>query len=326
MRSIFVTEYGGPEALEMRNVPAPEPGAYDVRVRVVASGVNYADIMQRNGLYPGGPKPPFGAGFEASGVIEKVGDGVGGWKAGDAVACFCDSGYSEYVVAKAAQLLAKPPQLNFQQAAAIPCQYLTAYHALCTLGKLAEGQTVLIHAAAGGLGTMMVQIAKNRGAQVIGACGADEKCSLVAGLGCDYPVNYRREDLPARVREILRGAGCDLVVESVGGDMTARALRCLKPRGMLVTLGAASKQPAMISSVELLAHNWIVAGFHLFAYTEDTNAMMQAVQSLHQWLEEDKLTVIVNHALPLEEAARVHEMVENRQTTGKVVLTTGYQP
>jgi NADPH:quinone reductase len=171
----------------------------------------------------------------------------------------------------------------------------------------------------------MVQIARNKGARVIGACGSDEKCAMIAALGCDHPVNYSKEDVARRVKEILEGGKCDLVIESVGGDMVARSLRCLKPRGMLVTLGAACKQPAMINAVELLANNWIVAGFHLFAYTEDTVAMMQAIQELHQWLAEDKLSILVKHALPLEDAARVHEMVENRQTTGKVVLTTGCQ-
>ncbi len=326
MRTIVVTRYGGPETLVMQEAPVPEPGPGEVLLRVVAAGVNYADIMQRNGLYPGGPNPPFGAGFEASGVVEKVGDGVSGYKPGDEAVCFCESGYSDYVVAQEIHLLPKPPQLDFQQAAAIPCQYLTAYHALCTLGNLSAGQTVLIYAAAGGLGTMMVQVARNRGARVIGACGSDEKCAFIADLGCDHPVNYREKDVVAEVAAILDGGKCDLVVESVGGDMTEQGLRCLKPRGMMITLGVASKQPAMFNAVELLANNWIVAGFHLFAYTEDMAAMMQAVQHLHQWLAEDKLTVFVKHALPLEKAAEVHEMIENRQTTGKVVLTTGYTP
>lgn len=326
MRRIVVTKFGGPETLALQEVAVPEPGQGEVLVRVVAAGVNYADIMQRNGLYPGGPTPPFGAGFEVSGVIEKVGDGVSGWNAGDAVACFCESGYSDYVVAEAAHLLGKPPQLDFCQAAAIPCQYLTAYHVLCTLGNISPGQTVLLNAAAGGLGTMMVQIARNRGAQVIGACGSDEKCAIIAELGCQHPVNYTKAPLPELVDEALGGGKCDLIVESVGGDMVAKALRCLKPRGMMVTLGAASKQPAMINTVELLANNWIVAGFHLFAYTEDKAAMLQAIQELHQWLAAEKLHVIVKHRLPLEDAARIHEMVENRQTTGKVVLTTGYEP
>lgn len=326
MRRIIVTQYGGPEVLALEEVSVPEPNREEVLVRVVAVGVNYADIMQRTGLYPGGPKPPFGIGFEAAGVIEKVGAGVTGWKVGDAVTCFCESGYSDYVIAEAANLLGKPPQLDFCQAAAIPCQYLTAYHALCTLGNIVSGQTVLLSAAAGGLGTLMVQIARNKGARVIGACGSDEKCTLIAELGCDYPVNYNKGVLSELVDKALEGGKCDLVVETVGGELVGQALHCLKPRGMLVTLGAASRKPGTINTVELLANNWIVAGFHLFAYTKDETAMMQAVQALYQWLADEKLNVIVRHTLPLEDAARIHEMVENRQTTGKVVLTTGFEP
>ncbi len=326
MKSVIVSEYGGPETLVVSDVELPDPGPGQLRVRVVASGVNYADIMQRIGLYPSGPKPPFGAGFEVSGVIDKLGEHVTGWNLGDAVTCFCESGYSEYVVAEAAHVLAKPPQLNFQQAAAIPCQYLTAYHALCTLGRLEAGQLVLIHAAAGGLGSMMVQIARNKGARIVGTCGTEEKCALIRQLGGDYPVNYRQEDFAARVKEITNGAGADLVVESVGGDIFEPSLRCLKPRGMLIAIGAASKQPATINALELLANNWIVAGFHLMEYARDLSAMMEALQALYQWLAEDKLTVLINHACPLDEAARVHEMIEGRQTTGKVVLTTGFQP
>ena len=245
MRSIVVTRYGGPEALVLEDVPIPEPGRGQVLVRVAAAGVNYADIMQRAGLYPGGPKPPFGAGFEAAGVIEEIGEDVADWKVGDAVACFCESGYSDYVIAETSLLIGKPPQLDFCRAAAIPCQYLTAYHVLCTLGNLSSGQTVLINAAAGGLGTMMVQIARNRGAKIIGACGSDEKCELIGTLGCTHPVNYTRESLPDLVSGVLNGGKCDLVVESIGGDMVGKALHCLKPRGMLITLGAASRQPAM---------------------------------------------------------------------------------
>ena len=324
MKSIIVTKHGGPEVLSLREVPIPEPATGQVLIRVVACGINYADIMQRVGLYPNGPTPPFGAGFEVSGVVERAGEGVTNWKPGDAVAGFCESGYSEYVVADAKGILAKPEHLDFLQAAAIPCQYLTAYHALCTLGRLEAGQTVLIHAAAGGLGTMMVQIARNLGARIIGTCGTDEKCALLAELGCDHPVNYGSGEFADRVTAIAGKRGCDLIVESVGGDVLQQSLTCLKPRGMLITLGVASGQPPVINAVQLLANNWIVAGFHLMDYVSDGAAMKAALQQLHQWLSLGKLTVIVNHALPLEEAAHAHKLISGRQTTGKVVLTTGY--
>lgn len=320
MKSVIVTAFGGTEVLEVRDVPQPEPAANEVLIKVAACGINYADIMQRDGLYPGGPKAPYGAGFEVSGVVEKVGADITQWKVGDEVMSFCSSGYSEYVVAQSWQVMPKPSQLSFHQAAAIPCQYLTAYHALLTLGQLSEGQTVLIQAAAGGLGTQMVQVARNVGATVIGTASTAEKCALIESLGCHHPINYTEQDFRAEVKSITGGKGCDLVIESVGGDVFEKSLKCLKTRGMLVTLGVASKQPQAIQAVQLLANNWIVAGMHLMAYTSDTVAMASAIRDLHTWLMEDKFTVIAKHEFPLEKAAEAHQFIEDRKSTGKVVL------
>ncbi len=323
MKQVVVTRFGGPEVLEVRDVAVPEAGSGEVRIRVVAAGMNYADIMQRDGLYPNGPTPPFGAGFEVAGVIDQVGGGVTGWKTGDGVMAFCQNGYSEYVTAPAAMLLPKPAELSFEQASAIPCQYLTAYHALLTLGRLKAGRTVLVQAAAGGLGTMLVQVARNVGATVIGTCGSAEKCDLLRDLGCPFPVNYVTGDLGARVREITGGQGCDLVIESVGGDLFQQSLHCLKSRGTLVTLGVASKNIPTLNPIELLANNWTVAGFHLMGYTSDMEAMGRALADLQGWLAGGKLTVIVRHRFPLEQAAEAQRRISDRKTVGKVVLMTG---
>ncbi|MBL7649445.1 MAG: NADPH:quinone oxidoreductase family protein [Candidatus Hydrogenedentes bacterium] len=320
MKTIVATAFGGPEVLEIREVPIPAPGPGEVRIQVRAAGINYADIMQREGLYPGGPKAPFGAGFEVAGVVVEAGDGVTQWRPGDEVMSFCQSGYSEYVVAKAGQVMPKPEQLSFAQAAAIPCQFLTAYHALLTLGRLAAGQTVLIQAAAGGLGTQLVQIARNAGATVIGTASTPEKCALIESLGCAHAINYKRQDFQESVKAITGSRGCDLVIESVGGEVFAKSLKCLKPRGMLVTLGIASKEPPVVEARTLLARNWIVAGFHLMAYTGDTQAMAGAMRDLHAWLLDGKLTVVVGHEFKLEEAARAHQFISDRKSSGKVVL------
>lgn len=320
MKTIVATAFGGPEVLEIREVAVPEPGPGEVLIQVKAAGINYADIMQRDGLYPGGPKAPFGAGFEVAGVVEKVGDGVTQWSPGDEVMSFCQSGYSEYVVAKAGQVMPKPTQLSFSQAAAIPCQFLTAYHALLTLGRLAAGQTVLIQAAAGGLGTQLVQIARNVGATVIGTASTPEKCALIESLGCQHAINYTRQDFQESVKALTGSRGCDLVIETVGGEVFAKSLKCLKPRGMLVTLGIASKEPPMIEARTLLARNWTVAGFHLMAYTSDTQAMANAMRDLHTWLLDDKLTVVVGHEFKLVEAAKAQQFISDRKSSGKVVL------
>lgn len=320
MKTVIATAFGGPEVLHVRDVPIPEPGQGEVLIQVKASGINYADIMQRDGLYPGGPTAPFGVGFEVAGVVQEVGHRVTQWNVGDEVMSFCQSGYSEYVVAKEGQVMPKPAQLSFSQAAAIPCQYLTAYHALLTLGRLTAGQTVLIQAAAGGLGTQLVQIARNVRAEVIGTASTAEKCALIESLGCRHPILYTQQDFQAAVKDITGGVGCDLIIETVGGEVFAKSLKCLKTRGMLVTLGIASKEPPMIEARTLLARNWIVAGFHLMAYTSDTAAMANAMRDLHTWLLDGKLTVVVGHEFKLEDAAEAQQFISDRKSSGKVVL------
>lgn len=320
MKTVVVREFGGPEVLEVRDVPVPEPGEGEVRIKVMASGINYADIMQREGLYPNGPRAPFGAGFEVAGVVDAVGPKAAGWSVGDAVMTLCSNGYSEYVTVEANRLLAKPEKLSFHQAAAVPCQYLTAYHALVTLGRLQAGQRVLIQAAAGGLGTMLVQIAHNLGATVFGTASTDEKCELIRGLGCDYPINYAQAKFRKVVRDLTEGEGCDLVIETVGGEVFDHSLTCLKPRGMLVTLGIASKNPPSVQAAVLLAKNWIVAGFHLMEYLKDQKATRDAVQCLHEWVSQDKLQVVAKHEFPLVQAAEAHRFISDRKSTGKVVL------
>jgi NADPH:quinone reductase len=320
MKSAIVSRFGGPEVLELRDVPVPEPGEGEVRIKVKACGINYADIMQREGLYPNGPKAPFGAGFEVAGEIDALGPRAAGWAEGDAVMTLCSDGYSEYVVVAADRLLAKPNTLNFHQAAAVPCQYLTAYHALITLGRLQAGQTVLIQAAAGGLGTMLVQIAHDLGATIFGTASTAEKCELIRRLGCDHAINYTETKFRKVVRAHTNNQGCDLVIESVGGEVFDHSLASLKPRGMLITLGIASKEPPTVHAAVLLAKNWTVAGFHLMEYLKDQKATRDAVQYLHERVASGKLEFIAKHEFPLEKAAEAQQFISDRKSTGKVVL------
>lgn len=320
MKSIVVTRYGGPDVLELHEVPMPEPAEDQVLVKVKAAGVNYADLMQRMGRYPGGPKPPFGAGFEIAGVVEKVGTKVTHWKPGDAVMGFCSGAFSEYAVANGGVLLSKPESLSFRQAAAVPCQYLTAYHALLTLGRLESGQTVLIQAAAGGLGTMLVQVSRNVGATVIGTCSTSEKCALLREIGCHHPINYVTHDFEDEVRQITGQKGCDLVIESVGGRVFSKSLRCLKTRGHLVTLGLASGELRSVDTLTLLVNNLTVSGFHLFAYASDEPAMANAMRDFNAWLEVGKMMFIIKHVFPIEKAGEAQRLIAERKTSGKVVL------
>ena len=320
MRTVVVTRFGGTDVMEVRDVPVPEPGGGQVLVRVHVAGLNYADLMQRQGLYPDGPQPPFPAGFEIAGTVEAVGAADSVWKPGDEVMGFCLGGYSEYVATDAGMLMPKPPGLDFRQAAAIPCQYLTAYHALFTLGGLSEGQTVLIQAAAGGLGTLLVQCAKNVGAKVIGTCSTAQKCELLASIGCDHPINYSDADFEDEVKRITDGAGCALVVESVGGKVFDKSIQCVKTLGRMITLGFASRKPRSVQAQLLLVKNITVSGFHLFGYLSDAQAAARAMRDLHGWLDAGTLDVIVKHVYPLEEAAQAQRDIADRKTTGKVVL------
>lgn len=321
MRRIIVTAFGGPETLKLVEVPMPEPGPSDIRIKVKAAGINFADIQQRLGKYPGGPKPPFGAGFEVAGVVDKIGPRVSDYKPGDEVVAFVDSGFSEYAIADGRFIIRKPSSLTFHQAAALPCQYLTAYHSLFTLGWLQAGQVVLIQAAAGGLGTLLVQLVKAGGGISIGTASTPEKIELVRTLGCDHPVNYQTTDFRAVVKEITGGKGCDLVIESIGGDVFLKSLECVRQRGRLITLGNASRQETMLDAMLLLAKNLTVSGFLLGAYLFDKNAMDKALAKMTELLESEQLKIIAQHAFPLEQAAEAQQFIDDRKSVGKVVLT-----
>lgn len=322
MKSVIVTEFGGPEVMQVQQAPVPKPGPHQVLVRVKAAGINYADIMQRVGLYPNGPQPPYGAGFEVSGVIEDVGEKVTRWIRGDAVMGFCGNGYSEYAVADQQGLMRMPEQLDFVHAAAIPCQFLTAYNCLLTLARLRHGQTILIQAAAGGVGAFAVQIARNVGATVIGTASSEEKLALLRKLGCRHPINYQEKDFEEEVLRLFP-EGVDVALESVGGQVFDKTVRCVKPRGHMVVIGVASGKPRGIQAMQLLVRNLTLSGFHLIAYVSDEAAMNNAQRDLARWLDNGELEVVVNHVYPLEQAAEAQEAISERRTSGKVVLKVG---
>ncbi|MCA9409856.1 MAG: NADPH:quinone oxidoreductase family protein [Candidatus Omnitrophica bacterium] len=324
MKSIIVERFGDTEVMKLEEVQDPRAGKGQIRVAIKAAGVNYADIMQRMGTYPEGPQPPYPAGFEYAGEIDQIGEGVEGWRVGDRVMGLCKmGGYSEYTVVPASQALRIPEHLGFNEAAAIPCQYFTAYHVLITLGQLQSGQTVLIQAAAGGLGTILVQIAHHLGARVIGTASTDEKCELIRDLGCDHPINYKEKKFRDEVEKITEGKGCELIVETVGGRVFDLSLRCLRPLGRLIVVGVASNDPRPVYGSYLLPHNLTVSGFHLNGYLGNAQAMKDAIQCLDVWLEKGALKFLVNHTFPLEEAAEAHRQISDRKTSGKVVLTVG---
>jgi NADPH2:quinone reductase len=324
MEAVEVTEYGDSGVLNTVEREPPEPGDGEVRVDVEAAGINFADVMQRRGAYPGGPEPPYAPGMEIAGTVDAMGDGVG-VSEGDSVVAMVDrGGYAEYAVADARTLLPFPDGLSAEEAAGYPVQFLTAHSCLFGWGGLDRdaGETVLVQAAAGGVGTAAVQMASNAGAEVFGTASKPEKLEHTAAHGCDHPINYEETDFRDVVDEETEG-GVDLVLESVGGDVFDRSLDALAQFGTLVTYGVASGETASASNQRLLFENKSVVGFHLGqASRHGPSRIMEAVPEVVDGLETDGLEVVVGEAFALDDAAEAHAFIEDRDSVGKVVLTT----
>ncbi|WP_440763648.1 quinone oxidoreductase family protein [Natronorubrum sp. DTA7] len=321
MRVIEVTEYGDSDQLEATDADLPEPGAGEVRIEVEAAGINFADIMQRRGVYPGGPEAPYTPGMEAAGTIDATGEGVGLEEGDRVVAMLSTGGYAEYAVANAQMLFPIPEGMSFEEAAGFPVQFLTAHSCLFEWGGLEEDETVLIQAAAGGVGTAAVQLASNHGAEVFGTASTQEKLDLAEGLGCDHPINYTETDFREIIDEETDGEGVDLVLESVGDDVFERSLDAMKHFGRMVTYGVASGVPGEIENRRLLFENKTIKGFHLGqASYHDPGTVMKAVPELTEGLTSGDLEVILGESFALEDAAEAHQYIEDRKSSGKVVL------
>jgi NADPH2:quinone reductase len=320
MKAVRVTEFGDTDGMDVAEVAAPEPGEGEVLIEVQAAGINFADIMQRRGHYHGGPEPPYVAGMEVAGVVEAVGDGVGRSVGDRVVSMVGGGGYAEYATADARGIFDIPEGMGFEEAAGFPVQFLTAHNCLHEWGGLEEGESVLIHAAAGGVGTAAVQLAREAGARVFGTASTREKLATAAELGCDVPINYTEEDFVDRVREET-DYGVDLVLDGVGGDTTEESLDALKEFGRMVSYGAASGRPGRPPTDALLFGNKSVIGYHLGrAINRKPMKVMGAVPELTELLADGTLEVQVGHTFPLEEAAEAHEFIEARKSSGKVVL------
>ncbi|WP_255194159.1 quinone oxidoreductase family protein [Natronobeatus ordinarius] len=321
MDAIEVTAYGNADVLEVTDREVPDPGPGEVRIAVEAAGINYADVMQRRGLYPGGPKPPYVPGMEAAGTIDAVGEGVDREPGERVVAIVDRGGYAEYAVANERTLFPIPEGMSVEEAAGFPIQHLTAHSCLFGWGGLEAGERVLIQAAAGGVGTAAVQLADRADAEVFGTASSEAKLDLAANLGCDHPIEYTAEDFAAVIEAETDGEGVDLVLESVGDDVFERSLDSLAHFGRLVTYGVASGIPAAVENRRLLFENKSVIGFHLGnAMRHDPERVVAAIPDLTAALSSGDLEVIVGETFPLTETVEAHRFLEERKSTGKVVL------
>lgn len=316
MKAIRIHELGDADVLRLEEVEKPALIAGAVLIKTEVAGINYADTMLRKGTYLTRPSLPFTPGFEVAGRIEAVGEGVEGLSIGQRVmAKMPGGGYAEYAVVKAEQVTPVPDGLEFGTATALLAQGLTA---LGLLEGLHAGQSILVHAAAGGVGSLLVQLAKLKGAYVIGTASNSEKLEIVKGLGADAGVNYTDADWPEQVKAATpNGAGVDLLIEMVGGEVGEQNVKCLAPGATMIVYGAASGKDFPISALGLLGKQLTVRGYTLYGETEATLA--EFTRELMAHVKENRLKVIVQE-FPLEEAAAAHRAIEGRRTTGKVVL------
>ena len=322
MQAILAEEFGEPDVLQYTEVERPSPGQGEALIEVRSIGVNYADTMRRRNQYLVPQELPFVPGSEVAGVISEAGDGVDGVSVGDRVVTpLGEGGYAPYAVAPVENLIPLPDGLDFDEAAAVPLQGLSAYHILKTSGRLAEGESVLVHAAAGGVGTLAVQMAKLLGAgKVIATASTREKLELARDLGADVLVNYTEDGWPERVREATDGAGADVIMEMVGGDFPEKNLSCLARFGRMVVFGAASGDRGKMVPAGLMNGNQTVTGFWLPRVMGRPDLVGNSLQDILGWVASGELRLTIGARYPLERAAEAHADLEGRRTTGKIVL------
>jgi NADPH2:quinone reductase len=323
MKAIRISELGGPEVMHLEEVETPTPQEGKVLIKVAAAGVNYADLMQRQGTYLTRTHTPVTLGAEVAGTIVALGSGVTTLKEGMRVAAFGNGGYAEYTTASANMVIPIPDTLGFAEAAAFPVQGLTAYQLLRESARLQAGESVLIHAAAGGVGTLAVQLAKLMGAStVIGTASSESKRELARQLGADVVLNYTQEGWTEQVKQATGGKGADIILEMAGGEIARQSLQCLAPFGRMVVFGAASGEIVQFSGIQLMYKNQSIIGYWLTAWLSRPDRIAAASRDLMGYLASGKLHIIVGNTFPLAQAAEAHRAIAARKTTGKVVLLT----
>ena len=324
MKAVQIEKTGSWEVLKYKEVETPAPGPSQVRVKTAAISVNFADIMLRIGTYPTMPPLPAIPGLECSGTIDSVGENVKELKADQPVIVFGPNCYAEYVLAEAAEVVPVPEGIDLDDAAALTVNYLTAYHMLHSMANIKKGQTVLVYAAAGGVGTAVIQLSKPGGFSVIGRTSTDEKLAFAQRQGADYVINYNREDVVARVKEITNGTGVDLVLNSVAGDTFAGDFEVLAPLGQIIWFGFAAGPPEENLTALLQNHFTKSVGIRAFViYTIaqiHPDRLRQSYEVLYRYLKEGTVKPHIQERIPLAEAPRAHRLLESGSVTGKLIL------
>lgn len=334
---IVISRYGGPEVFVFDEHELPAPGPGQVRVAVRAAGINFAEVFCRLGLYRAAPPPPFVPGFEVAGVVESVGEGVEEFTVGDRVFGVTRfGGYQGGIVADAERLQPMPEGWSFEEAAGFPAAAVTAGYGLLEPGNLRPGEIVVVHSAAGGVGSMAVQLAQAVGAEVIGTCGRDEKLEVLEELGCVLSINYRKEDWVARVRQRYPD-GVHVVFDALGGRYYKQGFDLLRPRGRLIAYGMGSATPAgkrpnwpklawqiltlpRYSPFALVPQNKLIAGFNVLLLWDELDVMREVQQRCLEHARAGSLKVRVSQVAPYDQVGVLHEALQSGRTTGKLVL------
>lgn len=341
MKAVVLTGTGGYDVLKAQERPDPPVGPGEVRIAVKAAGINFADTMARVGLYPDAPKPPCVLGYEVAGEVESVGDGVTEFKVGDRVVGGTRfGGQAELVTVPEAQAFALPDKLSYEQGAAIPVNYGTAYAALILMGSLRKGDRVLIHAAAGGVGISATQIARNVGAEIFGTA-SPSKHEAIRAQGVDHPIDYRSQDFEAETMRITGGEGVDLVIDALGPTSFRKDYRLLRSGGRMVMYGlsegtkdgkrsVAAMLKSLVSmpsatmpwwkSLLIMNENKGVFGLNMLKWWDAEGNLDRVLDPLSEDLEAGRLDPVVAEAFPFERAGDAHKFIAERRNVGKVVL------
>jgi NADPH:quinone reductase-like Zn-dependent oxidoreductase len=338
MRQAVIARHGPPEVFEVRESPDPAPSEGEVRIRVRAAGINFADVLARLGLYPDAPRPPCVVGYEVAGRIDAIGKSVIGFNAGDRVVALTRfGGYADVVTVPASQVFRFPDALSDSEAAAVPVNYLTAALALYKMAALAPGETVLIQNAGGGVGIAAIQLARLRRATVLGTASAAKHAAL-RSFGVEHPIDYRSADVAQAVRDITKGRGVDVILDPIGGRSFASSYRMLAPLGRLIMFGLSAAAPGERRSwlralgawlatprfdpLSLINRNRGVFGLHAGHLWGERQQVAPWMDLLMSELKAGRIAPVVARTFALERAADAHRFIQSRQNIGKVVLTT----
>lgn len=321
-KTVIINEFGGSDKLTIQDMPVGDPGPGQVRIAHKACGLNFIDVYQRTGLYP--LNLPHALGMEAAGLIEAVGEGVTHLKVGDraAYASMPPGGYCERRVMPAAQVCPLPDGISFEEGAAMMLKGLTVQYLFHRTTPLKRGDTVLFHAAAGGVGLIACQWAKSEGITLIGTAGSDDKCQLALDHGAAHCINYNTEDFVAKVRELTDGKGVDVVMDSVGASTFEGSMDCLKPLGMMITFGNASGpvtafNPAILGQKGSLK----ITRPTLFTHIADHDTCQEMAQHLFGKVQAGDVKIRIDQRFGLDDIAAAHDALETRKTTGSTILT-----